>query len=108
MGDEFKQCLDRDRYDKFDKECCGKDFKRDDFCHDHDHDDDWDLADWLPILIIVFLLCGGTNIFGGSGCKDDCGDGNGFGGSWLLILILLFLFMGNQRDGKGFLGGLFG
>ena len=106
MGDELKQCLDRDRFDKFEKGCCDKDFKHDDFCHDRD--DDWDLASWLPILIIVFLLCGGTNIFGGYGCKDECCDNNGFGGSWLLILILLFLFLGNQRDGKGFLGGLFG
>ncbi|HHU17900.1 MAG TPA: hypothetical protein GXZ70_06810, partial [Clostridiales bacterium] len=57
---------------------------------------------------IVFLLCGGTNIFGGSGYKDDfCGDNTGFGGGWLLILILVFLFLGNQKDGKGFLGGFF-
>ena len=106
MGDEFKQCLDRDRFDKFDKSCCDKGFRHDDFCHDHD--DSWDLASWIPIIIIVFLLCGGTNIFGGSGYKDDlCGDNTGFGGGWLLILILEFLFLGNQKDGKGFLGGFF-
>ena len=106
MGDEFKQCLDRDRFDKFDKSCCDKGFRHDDFCHDHD--DSWDLASWIPIIIIVFLLCGGTNIFGGSGYKDDfCGDNTGFGGRWLLILILVFLFLGNQKDGKGFLGGFF-
>jgi hypothetical protein len=66
--------------------------------------DDWD-SPMSPIIIIVFLLCGGTNIFGG-GCKDDSCD-NGFGGSWLLILLVIFLFLGNQRDGKGFLGGIF-
>ena len=100
MGDEFKQCLDKDRFDRFDKDC-----KHDDFSSCHDHSDDWSLGDWLPIIIIVFLLCGGTNIFGGF--HDDCCDNNGFGGSWLLILILIFLFLGTQRDGKGFLGGLF-
>lgn len=102
MGDDFKQCLDKDRFDRFDKDC-----KHDDFCSCHDRSDDWGLGDWLPIIIIVFLLCGGTNIFGG-GCRDDCCDNNnGFGGSWLLILIVIFLFLGNQRDGRGFLGGIF-
>jgi len=97
MGDDFK-CADRfDKFDKFDKDC-----RHDDF---HGHDEEWNLGDWLPILIILFLLCGGTNIFGG-GCRDDCCDNGGFGGSWLLILILIFLFLGNQKDGKGF--GLFG
>lgn len=107
MGDDFKQCLDRDR---FDKDC------RRDECIAPDRGDDWGFGDWIPIIIIVFLLCGGTNIFGGlggfGGCggRDDCcsDNNNGFGGSWLLILIVIFLFFGNQRDGKGFLGGLFG
>jgi hypothetical protein len=47
MGDDFK-C--GDRFDKFDKDC-----RHDDF---HGHDDDWSFGDWLPIIIIVFLLCG--------------------------------------------------
>lgn len=101
MGDDFK-CMDRDHFEK--------DFRRDD-CDFRDRGEDWGFGDWLPIIIIVFLLCGGTNIFGGfgGGHKDDCFDDNGFGGgSWLLILIVIFLFLGNQRDGKGFLGGLFG
>lgn len=97
VGDEFKQCLDKDRFDR--------DCRRDDFCSSHDHADDWGWGDWLPIIIIVFLLCGGTNIFGGN--RDDCFDNGGFGGSWLLILLLIFLFLGNQRDGRGFLGGIF-
>ena len=97
MGDDFK-CMDRD-------------FRRDD-CNCSNRDDDWGFGDWLPIIIIVFLLCGGTNIFGGfGGGRDGCCDDNGFGGggSWLLIIIVIFLFLGNQGgDGKGFLGGLFG
>lgn len=101
MGDDFK-CMDRDRFEK--------DFRHDDCdCRNRD-EEDWGFGDWLPIIIIVFLLCGGTNIFGGfGGNRDNCCDDNGFGGgSWLLILIVIFLFLGNQRDGKGFLGGLFG
>lgn len=106
VGEEMKQCLDRDHCDRFDNDRC--DHRYDD-CDCNDRDDDWNFGDWLPILIIVFLLCGGTNIFGGYGCKDDCCDNNGFGGSWLLILILIFFLFGNQRGGKdGFLGGLFG
>jgi len=105
VGDEFKQCLDKDRFDRCDKDYC----KRDDFICSHEHSDEWGFGDWLPIIIIVFLLCGGTNIFGGGyGCRDDCCDNNGFGGGWLLILLLIFLFFGNQRGEKGFLGGLFG
>ncbi|MDD3169785.1 MAG: hypothetical protein PHC91_10050 [Eubacteriales bacterium] len=105
MGDEMKQCLDKDRFDRYEKDPCNC---RSDDCIGHERSDDWGLGDWLPIIIIVFLLCGGSNIFGG-GDKDDCCDNNGFGGSWLLILIVIFLFLGNQRDGKGgFLGGLFG
>lgn len=99
----MKQCLDKDRFDRYEKDHC-----RSDDCSCHDRSDDWGFGDWLPIIIIVFLLLGGTNIFGGGGCKDDCYDNNGFGGSWLLILIVIFLFLGNQRDGKGFLGGIFG
>lgn len=106
MGDEMKQCLDKDRFDRFEKDHCN--CRIDDDCIGHERSDDWGFGDWLPIIIIVFLLCGGSNIFGG-GFKDDCYDNNGFGGSWLLILIVIFLFLGNQRDGKGgFLGGLFG
>jgi hypothetical protein len=102
VGDELKQCLDKDRcFDKFEKDHC----RRDDFCtsQERERSDEWGFGDWIPIIIIVFLLCGGTNIFGGNGCSDN----NGFGGSWLLILLVIFLFLGNQRDGKGFLGGLF-
>lgn len=100
MGDDFKGF---EKFDRFDKEC-RPDIK----------DDEWGFGDWLPIIIIVFLLCGGTNIFGGGygGYKDDCYDNNGlFGGgsSWLLILVVIFLFLGgDHKDGKGFLGGLFG
>jgi len=101
----MKQCLNRDR---FDKECCEKDHRHEEFVS-CERSDDWGFGDWLPIIIIVFLLCGGTNIFGGfGGNRDDCSDNNGFGGSWLLILIVAFLFLGNQKDGKGFLGGIFG
>ena len=101
MGDEFiKQGIDRDR-------CYDRD--RYDDC-DGDRDD-WGWGEWLPILLIVFLLCGGTNIFGGffggGGCRDDCCDNNnGFGGSWLLILILIFFLFQNQGNGKD--GGFFG
>ena len=102
MGDELKQCFDKDHFDRFDKDCC----RHDDCSTSHDRSDEWGFGDWLPIIVIVFLLSGGTNIFGGG--RDDCCDNNGFGGSWLLILIVVFLFLGNQRDGKGFLGGLFG
>ena len=74
--------------------CCGK-------------DDDWDLGSWLPILIIVFILCGGFSWFGG-GNRNDCNDNNEGWGGWLLILLVVFLLF-NQGDGKkgGFLGGLF-
>lgn len=111
MGDEFKQCLDRDRFDKgcFEKDCRHDDYRHDE-CSSHDRSDEWGFGEWIPIIIIVFLLCGGTNIFGGLGGfggRDDCIDNNGFGGSWLLILLVIFLFLGNQKDGKGFLGGLF-
>ena len=103
MGDEMKQCLNRDR---FDKDCCERDHRHEEFVS-CERSDDWGFGEWLPIIIIVFLLCGGTNIFGGFG-GNDCSDNNGFGGSWLLILIVIFLFLGNQREGKGFLGGIFG
>ncbi|MEL7657323.1 MAG: hypothetical protein AAGU75_15625 [Bacillota bacterium] len=110
MGEDMKQCLDRDRCDRFDRDRCDREPIHDD-CECRDHDDNWNWGDWLPILIIVFLLCGGTNIFGGGfGCsRSDSCDDNGFGGSWLLILVLIFFFFGNQRGGKdGFFGGLFG
>jgi len=103
MGEDMRQCFDRDRCEK---DRCEKDFKRDE-CRDFDDcDNDWDLGSWIPIIIIIFLLCGGTNIFGGNGCRDDSCD-NGFGGSWLLIIVVIFLLFSNQKDGKGFLGGLF-
>lgn len=105
MGDEIKQCVDRDR-------CYDKD--RYDDCDCDNNESGW--GEWLPILLIVFLLCGGTNIFGGlglggfggGGCRDDCCDNNGgFGSGWLLILVLIFfLFQNNQGCGKD--GGFFG
>ncbi|MDF2653776.1 MAG: hypothetical protein K0R19_250 [Bacillota bacterium] len=107
MGDELKQSIDRDR-------CFDKD-RYDDCDCDRENESGW--GEWLPILLIVFLLCGGTNIFGGfgglggfggGGCRDECCDNNGFGGGWLLILILIFfLFQNNQgcgKDGGGFFG----
>lgn len=108
MGDELKQCIDRDR-------CFDKD-RYDDCDCDRENESGW--GEWLPILLIVFLLCGGTNIFGGfgglggfggGGCRDECCDNNnGFGGGWLLILIVIFfLFQNNQgcgKDGGGFFG----
>ena len=113
MGEDMKQCFDRDRCDRFDKDRCEPIREE---CECRDHDDGWNWGDWLPILIIVFLLCGGTNIFGGGGygcSRSDCYDNNGiFGSGWLLILLLVFLFLGNgnQRGcgNNGFLGGLFG
>lgn len=106
MSDELKQCIDRDRCDRFENDRCDN---RYDDC-ECGRDDEWNWGEWLPILIIVFLLCGGTNIFGGFGCRDDCCDNNnGFGGGWLLILIVIFFLFTNQGGGKdGFLGGLFG
>ncbi len=72
-----------------------------------DKDDDWDWGSWLPILIIIFILCGGFGWFGGNN-RNDCCDNNDGGGSWLLILIVIFLLF-NQGDSRkgGFLGGLF-
>ena len=100
----MKQCFEKDRLDRFDKDCC----RRSDFSDCHEHPEEGGFGEWILILVVVFLLLGGTNIFGGG--HDDCWDNNnnGFGGSWLLILLVIFLFMGNQRDGKGFLGGIFG
>lgn len=106
MGDDLRQCFERDR--------CDRDCKPDCDCHDH-HDDhcgsDWDFGGWIWIIVIIFLLCGGTNFFGGfggSGCKDDCCD-SGFGGFgfWILIIIVIFWIFGSQKDDKcggGFLG----
>lgn len=98
----MKQCFEKDRFDRCEKDRC----RQEEFISCSDRPDEGGFGEWIPILIIVFLLCGGTNIFGGG--RDDCCDNNGFGGSWLLILLLIFLFLGNQRDGRGFLGGLFG
>ena len=66
----MKQCLDKDRcFDKFEKDHC----RRDDFCtSSHERSDEWGFGEWIPIIIIVFLLCGGTNIFGGFFGRDDC------------------------------------
>lgn len=112
MGDEYRQyqdrdCCDRDR--KVESECCD----REDSCGAG-----WDFGEWLPILLIIFLLCGGTGWlgglvggFGGNNCrKDDCCDDVGGGGiSWILIgLVIFWLF--NQKDdncGGGLFGGLF-
>ena len=116
MGEEIK-CLDRDRCDR---DRCDRDYKDRHpgpgcDCHPvpdcdcHENDDEWDIFTWILIIVGIFLLCGGTNIFGGNGCgKDDCCDGGG-SGIWILIIILVFLFLGNQNDckGGGFLGGLF-
>jgi len=103
LGEDMKQCFEKDRLDRFDKDCC----RHSDFSDCHEHPEEGGFGEWIPILIIVFLLLGGTNIFGGG--HDDCWDNNnGFGGSWLLILLVIFLFLGNQREGKGFLGGIFG
>lgn len=112
MGEEMKQCFDRERCDRdhFDRDCCDRDKKHE--CHIPDDDcaPDFDIGGWLPIIIIIFLLLGGTNIFDGFGgrgsCKDDCDDSGGF--SWILIIIVIFLLFNNQNDGKGgFLDGLF-
>lgn len=107
MGDEFRQCYDRDHCER-DRCYDDKDFKHDCDCHDFDDDcgSEWDWGTWIPIIIIIFLLCGGTNIFGGNGCRDDCND-NIFGSGWILILIVIFFLFSNQKDckgGGGFLG----
>lgn len=96
--------MGEDRFDRCEKDHC----RHEEFsCSSQERPDDWGFGDWLPIIIIVFLLCGGTNIFGGFGGRDDCCENNGFGGSWLLIILVIFLFFGNQRGDRGFLGGLF-
>lgn len=111
VGDEYRQYQDRDcgeRDRKVESECCD----RDDSCGAG-----WNIGEWLPILLIIFLLCGGTNWlggltggFGGGGCRrDDCCDDGGGGISWILILLVLF-WLFNQKDdncGGGLFGGLF-
>ena|GEM_PF-1054356 len=120
MGEELKQCLDRERYDR---DRCGRERGHDCDSHesdcDHHHkpdsdscreDEDGDILTWILIIVVIFLLCGGTSLFGGNSCtsRDECSDNNGFG-IWIVVLVLIFLFMGNQREGSGgFLGGLFG
>jgi len=95
--DSCDPCNDRDRCD--DRRCDG------------DRDGiDWET--WLPILIILFFLCGGASGlgFGGNQCGDGCCDNNSGSWSWILILIILFCFLnnGNGNDGRGgLLGGLF-
>jgi len=84
-------------------------------CCDCDKEESDDLWSWLPIIIIVFILCGGLGWFGGGGRGDSCGisscggGSEGGGMSWLLIIIVIILLL-NPGDGKkgGFLGGLFG
>jgi len=110
MGEEMKQCLDRDRCDRFERDRCEP--IRDE-CECREKEEGWNWGEWLPILLIVFLLCGGTNIFGGGyGCsRSDCYDNNGFGSGWLLILVVIFFFLGNQNQrcgNDGLFGGLFG
>ena len=66
---------------------------------------------WLPLIILIFILCGGFSGLGigGNQCNDPCGNNGGGNCNWILILILLFCFCGNGNDGKGGLfGGLFG
>lgn len=111
LGEDYK-CLDacrdpadtrrggRQHYDKCDPcdPCCDP---CDPCC---DPDDDWDWGSWLPILIIIFILCGGFGLFSG-GCKDDCFGGGS--GSWLLILLVIFLLFQSSDDKKGGFLGLF-
>ncbi|MDD2216297.1 MAG: hypothetical protein PHR60_01225 [Eubacteriales bacterium] len=77
-----------------------------DTCYDH-NENDWDWGSWLPIIIIVFILCGGFGWFTGTN-KDDCYESSG-SGSWILIVLVIFLLWQGQGDGKkgGFLSGLF-
>lgn len=129
MNDEYiKPSMERERkgfredncevrkelYSEPHKDCCEREPQRD-CCCEPQHDcckepcggqDDWDFGSWLPILILIFLLCGGMGtIFGGG--QGDCCDHNG-GGSWILILIVIFFLCGNQGGCKdGFFGGLF-
>lgn len=116
MGEDYKYCdtcresVDSHRDTRYRDKCDPHDkcepYDACEPCYDH-HDDDWDWGSWLPILIVVFILCGGFGWFTGGG-KDDCCDSGGSGG-WLLILLIIFLVWQSQSDGKkgGFLGGLF-
>ena len=105
--DYSKQCCDDRRCDdrRCDDRCC------DDRCCDGDQGgSDWET--WLPILILLFFLCGGFSGlgFGSNQSGDPCCDNNNGSWGWILILIILFCFLnnGNGNDGKGgFLGGLF-
>lgn len=117
MAEDMKQCYDAcDRHGPVCDPCdtCDPCNPCDTYdpCEPVCEDTGWDWASWLPILLIVFLLCGGLDWFGGG--KDDCCDGVGggglFGGSGALIIILIVIFFlcQNDKDGKGgFLGGLF-
>lgn len=100
MGDDYRYCdpcRDGDRHHDHDKY---KDsYGKYDHCDPCDHkDDDW--SEWLPILIIIFILIGGLDWFGGD--KDSCGkDGSG---SWLLILLVIFLIWQGSDGKKGSFG----
>lgn len=117
MGEDYRNCDScretgdpRRDHNKHREPCAPFDLCDDpcDPCDPCDHDNnEWDWGSWLPILIIVFILCGGLGWFTGGNHHDDC-DNNG-SGSWLLILLIIFLVWQGQNDGKkgGFLGGLF-
>ncbi len=89
--------------------CCEPKFDCNEPCQD-----DNGFGSWLPILILIFLLCGGTGTFfgGGGGCGDrgDCCDNNSNGGFWIIILLVIFFIWNNNQGGgckDGFFGGLF-
>ena len=89
---------------------CERDGCDDRRCDGDQGGSDWET--WLPILILLFFLCGGFSGlgFGSNQCGDSCCDNNNGSWGWILILIILFCFLnnGNGNDGKGGLfGGLF-
>lgn len=107
-----QDCDCHDHHDRQDRCDCD----RRDCCENRRCDTDGNGADWeswLPILIILFFLCGGFSglgFGGGNQCGDNCCDNNSGSWSWILILIILFCFLnnGNGNDGGGGLfGGLF-
>lgn len=97
MGDEFKQCFDgSDR-------CHHRDPLDDcqDCCHDQSQEFSWET--WLPVIIVLLLLFGGSSL---GGSKDDCGS-NGIG-TWLLVLVVIWVLFARDNDKGGLFGGLFG